>query len=55
MLNLPPLKMFKLRNSMCLLLMLHVNQTVLCAVFSLARKLSSSFLVPFQMHIVSSM
>ena len=31
------------------LLMLHVNLQVLCAVLSLARKLSSSFLVPVQM------
>ena len=48
-LNLP-----QLRNSMRLLLMLHVNR-VLCAVLSLARKLSSSFLVPVQVHITSSM
>ena len=54
-LNLPPLKMFKSRNSMRSLLMLHVNLRVLCAVLSQARKLSGSFLVPVQMHIMSSM
>ena len=55
MLNLPPLKMFKSRNSMRSLIILHVNLRVLCAVLSLARKLSSLFLVPVQMHILSSM
>ena len=54
-LNLPPLKMFRLRNSMHSLLMVPVNLRVLCAVLNLARKLSSSFLVPVQMHIMSSM
>ena len=47
-LNLPPLKMFRSRNSMRSSLMLHVNLRVLCALLSLFRKLSSSLLVPVQ-------
>ena len=54
-LNLPPFRMFKSKNSMRSLLMLHVNLWVLCAVLSLARKLSSSFPVSVQMHIMLSM
>ena len=54
-LNLPPLKRFRSRNSMRLSLMLHVNLSVLCALLSLSRKSSSSFLLPVQMHRMSSM
>ena len=46
-LNLPPLKMFKSRNSMRSSLMLHVNLNVLC---DLSRKLSSSW--PYAQDIV---
>ena len=49
-LNLPPLKMFKSRNSMRSSLMLHVNLNVLCALFNLSRKLSSSW--PYAQDVV---
>ena len=54
-LNLPPLNMLRSRNSTHSSLMLHVNFSVLCALLSLSKKLSSSLLVPTQMHSMSSM
>ena len=51
----PPLKRFRSRNSTRSSLMLHVNFRVLCTLFSLSRKPSSSLLVPTQMHWMSSM
>ena len=54
-LNLPPLNRFRSRNSTRSSLMLHVNFSVLCALLSLSKNLSSSLLVPTQMHSMSSM
>ena len=54
-LNLPPLKRFRSRNLTRSSPMLHVNFRVLCTLFSLSRKPSSSLLVPTQMHWMSSM
>ena len=49
------LKRFRSRNSTCSSRMIHVSFRVLCTLFSLSRKPSSSLLVPTQMHWMSSM